>query len=735
MTISIWRYSHLALAVSSFLLLTLTSVTGIILAFKPITQKLRPYRVERFADVTLAQTLPALQKNYSELTKLSVDVHGFVRLQGNNVKGDKLDGYIDPRTGEVLGLYTGKSAFFEWVESLHRSLFLHELGRFFIGLTAFLLLLIAVSGTALIVQRQRGLKRFFTRIVRENFAQYWHVVLGRLSLIPILIIALSGTYLSLERFGVFGKTEPTPANIDLDTVKDAPKRKLADMPVFQTIRLADVRSIEFPFADDPEEFYVLKLRDRELTVNQVTGDVLNETLYPTTVLLANLSLNLHTGRTNTIWALVLALAAGNILFFIWSGFAITLKRRANRIKNKFGAGESRFVILVGSENGSTFRFARSVQEQLLQQGEPVHLAELNQYTTYPKAEHLIVLTATYGLGDAPTNARQFASLLEQYPQTQPVRYSVVGFGSRAYPDFCQFAFDVNSLLAQQPWATALVDIHTVSDKSPAEFGLWADAWSQQADRPMPLADDLRHIPTALTTLTVTSNTRTAQPDGTFLVRLRPPRRQRVTSGDLLAIYPANDYRERLYSIGRLAEAGNDDLQLSVRLHPGGLGSTFLHGLAAGQTVRARIVDNAHFHFPRKAPAVLLIANGTGIAPFLGMISQNKANVPTHLYCGFRQQTSFDVYRASLDASRQSGKLTSLHVAYSREGDRQYVSDLLTRDADQIASLLTSNGVVMICGSLAMQRDVFALLGTICQTQLGQPLSHYQAHGQVLTDCY
>ncbi len=735
MTISIWRYSHLALAISSFLLLTLASVTGIILAVKPISQKLQPYRVDGFADVTLAQTLPVLKKNYPELTELSVDVNGFVRLQGNNAEGDKVDGYIDPRTGKVLGAVAPKSEFFEWAEALHRSLFLHELGRFFIGLTAFLLLLIATSGTVLIVQRQRGVKRFFIRIVRENFAQYWHVVLGRVSLIPILVIALSGTYLSLDRFGVFGKTEPTSPNIDLDAVKDSPKRNLADMPVFQTTRLADVRSIDFPFADDPEEFYVLKLRDRELTVNQITGDILNEIPYPTTVLLANLSLNLHTGRASAVWSIILAIASGNILFFIWSGFTITLKRRANRIKNKFGASESQFIILVGSENGSTFRFARSVQEQLLQQGETVHLAELNQYTTYPKAEYLIVLTATYGLGDAPTNARQVTSLLEKYPQAQPVRYSVVGFGSRAYSDFCQFAFEVNSLLARQPWATALVDIHTVSDKSPAEFGLWAEAWSQQAARPLLLADDLRHSPTALNTLTVTSNTRTAQPDGTFLVRLRPPRHQRVTSGDLLAIYPANDYRERLYSIGRLAEAGSNDLQLSVRLHPGGLGSTFLHELVAGQTVRARIVDNAHFHFPRKAPAVLLIANGTGIAPFLGMVSQNKSNVPTHLYCGFRHQTSFDVYRTLLETSRQSGKLTSLHVAYSREGDRQYVSDLLTRDADQIASLLETNGVVMICGSLAMQRDVFALLETICQTKLGQLLSYYQAHGQVLTDCY
>ncbi len=735
MTISIWRYSHLALAVSSFLLLALASVTGIILAVEPVLQKTQPYRVEGFSEVTLAQTLPVLKQSYSDITGLSVDVNGFVRLQGSDAGGKTLDAYIDPRTGKVLGTPTRQGEFFEWVTALHRSLFLHEAGRFFIGLTAFLLLLITVSGTALIMQRQRGIRQFFTRIVRDNWAQYWHVTLGRLSLIPILIIALSGTYLSLDRFQLLGKAEKTSPKIDLDSVKDAPKRTLAEMPVFQNTRLADVQRIEFPFADDPEEFYALKLRDRELTVNQLTGDVISETPYPTTVLLANLSLTLHTGRASVVWAIILAIASGNILFFIWSGFAITLKRRANRVKNKYTADESRFVILVGSENGSTFRFARSVQEQLLSQGETVHLAELNDYTTYPKADHLIVLTATYGLGDAPTNANRFAALLDNYPQSQPVRYSVVGFGSRAYPDFCQFAYEVNTLLSHQSWASPLVDMHTVNDRSPAEFALWAEAWSQQADRPMPLSDDLHHAPVKLDTLTVTDNTRTAQPDGTFLVRLRPPRRQRVISGDLLAIYPANDYRERLYSIGMVDNGGQDDVQLSVRLHPDGLGSTYLHELTPGQAIRARIVRNAHFHFPAKAPVVVMIANGTGIAPFLGMIGQNRANVPTHLYCGFRHRASFDVYRGLLETGRSAGKLTTLHVAYSREGDRQYVGDLLTRDTDFLANLLTNKGVIMICGSLAMQNDVLSLLETVCLTTLGQPLSQYQSHGQVLMDCY
>ncbi|RYZ24666.1 MAG: FAD-binding oxidoreductase, partial [Sphingobacteriales bacterium] len=73
MTISVWRYSHLALAVSSFLLLLLASVTGVILAFEPVVQKIQPYRVDGVRELTLAQTLPVLKKSYAEISELSVD--------------------------------------------------------------------------------------------------------------------------------------------------------------------------------------------------------------------------------------------------------------------------------------------------------------------------------------------------------------------------------------------------------------------------------------------------------------------------------------------------------------------------------------------------------------------------------------------------------------------------------------------------------------------------------------
>ncbi len=731
MTISIWRYSHLALAVSSFLLLALASITGIILAFEPVSEKAQPYRAEDYNQLTLAQVLPMLRDTYPGISELSVNAHGFVQVTGSDNEGNTLLAYIHPRTGQVLGVPQQKNEFFQWVTNLHRSLFIHETGRFLIGLTAFLLLLITISGTILIIQRQRGIKRFFTRIVKDSFAQYYHVVLGRLSLIPIFIIALSGTYLSLVRFELIA-TEKTPAHIDFDAIRTEPDQHPANFSIFKNTLLSQVQSVEFPFSEDPEDYYTLKLEDREVAVNQVTGEVLSEVKYPTTLLLTNLSLDLHTGRTHIIWALILAVASGNILFFIYSGFAITWKRLANRVKNKYSAEESRFIILVGSENGTTYRFAQALYQLLLKQGEKAFITELNNYTTYPKAEHLIIMAATYGLGDAPTNARKFAALLKLNPQKQAIKYAVLGFGSHAYADFCKYAFEVNGLLLHQEWATPLVDIHTVNDKSYEEFGIWAKAWSQQSG--IPVTDLPQLIKTQnrrLETLQVIASTNSIDTGGTFLIRFQPHKKTRITSGDLLAIYPANDHRERLYSIGLL----NKELQLSVRLLEGGLGSGYLYGLKPGQKIKARIIRNEHFHFPKKATAVVMISNGTGIGPFLGMICQNKQHTPIHLYCGFRESKSFSIYEQFLHENLSVQKLTQLHVAYSREGKKHYVSDLVTRDANLIANTLATGGIIMICGSLAMQKDILDLLESICLKQLGKGVSYYQSRSQVLMDCY
>jgi len=732
MTISIWRYSHLVLALSSCLLIALASITGIILAFEPVSLKTLPYKVEGFNEITLAQSVPVIKKSFEEITEVTVDHNQFVVVQGINTDFDDVTVYVDPKTGKTLGVPEKKSEFFQWVTSLHRSLFLNEIGRFFIGLTAFLLLLITISGIALIIQRQRSIKRFFAKVVRENFFQYYHVTLGRLLLIPILIITISGTYLSLVRFKIIPEQKIAAPKIDFDSIQSDPVKKSSEFKFFKETKLADVQTIEFPFSEDVEDYFTFKLKDKEVTVNQITGDILTDTPYPFTALMAELSLDLHTGRTNSIWAIILAIASANILFFIYSGFAITLKRRAGNVRNKHKKEDCDYIILVGSENGTTNRFAKAIYQQLLKSGKKCYLTELNSYTVFPKAAHFIILSATYGLGDPPTNASKFMALLKKHKQPNKVDFSVLGFGSKSYPDFCKYAFEINNALSLQEWAVPLLEIHTINDKSPEEFGKWAELWSQKTEIPLNISPELFAVkPKRLKQLTVTEKTKIAHEEGSFLIHLKPKRSLRFKSGDLLAIYPAGDHRERLYSIGKVNKA----VQLSVKLYPNGLGSSYLYNLEPGQTIKVGISANPRFHFPKKATTVIMISNGTGIAPFLGMIDDNSKKVTSHLYCGFRESSSFELYQESMDKNLANKKLSGLHLAYSREGNRQYVSDLVFRDQDFIADAMAKDGVIMICGSLAMQKDIIELLEIVFKEKNNRELSYYQSHNRILMDCY
>ena len=131
------------------------------------------------------------------------------------------------------------------------------------------------------------------------------------------------------------------------------------------------------------------------------------------------------------------------------------------------------------------------------------LTELNNYSAYPKAEHLIIFTSTHGLGDPPSNASKFISLINKTEQQQKINVSVVGFGSTAYPDFCGFARDIDVLLAKQNWSERFLELQTVNDKSAEEFVGWIKLWSAKTGIPLSSTPSLyNHVPKGLQKLMV-----------------------------------------------------------------------------------------------------------------------------------------------------------------------------------------------------------------------------------------
>ena len=221
-------------------------------------------------------------------------------------------------------------------------------------------------------------------------------------------------------------------------------------------------------------------------------------------------------------------------------------------------------------------------------------------------------------------------------------------------------------------------------------------------------------------------------DDTFLIQLSPNKKMTFASGDLLAIYPENEPVKRLYSIGKIGS----NIVLSIKKHDLGKCSNYLNQLNTNAMVNATIEHNSNFHFPKHSKEVIMIANGTGIAPFLGMIQENKKQVKTHLFWGGRTQASFGLYSDLVDNVFTNKTLTSIHVAYSQAYEQKvYVQDLLLEQQQLISKALQNGSTVMLCGSVAMQSAVLDVLEQITETQLNLPLSTFKNQDLIKMDCY
>ncbi|AFU68686.1 NADPH-dependent sulfite reductase flavoprotein cytochrome subunit CysJ-like protein [Psychroflexus torquis ATCC 700755] len=731
MTISIWRYSHFILAFASSLFLLIASVTGVILAIEPISHQAKGYAVQDLDKISLGTTTEALKKNYDDVFALEVETSGFVKASVLTLEMEMLDIYIDPNTGLELGQIQERPFIYSFATNLHRSLFLKSIGRFFVGLISLLLLLITITGVLLLAKRQGGFKRLFSKVQKDYFELRYHVILSRWFFIPIVILAFTGVYLSAEKFELLPNATITHKEINnTDTTERF--EHIIDIPFFKATTLDQIRKVDFPFSENPEEYYQVALKNKEIRVSQQTGQIVSEANYPFVALASRLSWKLHTGEGNVFWSIVLLLASASILFFMYSGFAMTLKRRkkVKAISIMPDKDDCEFVILVGSETGTTFDFARQLYTSLNATGKKVYMTELNKYCTFAKARRIIIFTATYGEGEPPSNARKFEAIFSTIQQPNKIRYSVVGFGSLEYPDYCKFAIKVDAILQIHPDFQPLFPLYKINNADAADFENWVKQLSKQIDislsiqQPKKIKRQLKQIPFEVlgrTGLNV---------DDTFLIRLKPKKKIKFTSGDLLVILIKGTTITRQYSIARIG----DEILLSIKKHEFGQCSSYLYELSKGDTIEAAVKANQHFHFPKKTTATVLIANGTGIAPYLGMIEQNR-NTTINLFWGGRTVASSAIYDDILKGIISKNENNTIHKSHSREGSKEYVQNLVIQQKDSVLKTVQEGGVVMICGSLAMQHDVLDVLESLLAEHSATSLDELQHNGQLKMDCY
>jgi len=731
MTISVWRYSHLALALVSSLFLIIAAVTGVILAVEPISHQAKGYATQNLEEVSLATTINALQGVYDEVLALEVESSGFVKASVLTMEMETLDVYVDPTTGEQLGEVVERPYIYTFATNLHRSLFLKSIGRFFVGLISLLLFLIASTGLVLLAKRQGGFLKLFAKVQKDYFELRYHVILSRYFFIPIVILALTGVYLSAEKFNLLPDTTIDKQDKVANGTTVAFKN-IKEIPFFKETTLDEVRQVEFPFSTDAEDYYLIALSDREVEVNQQTGAIVRSGDYPFVVLASRLSLVLHTGEGNILWSVILLLASASILFFMYSGFVMTLKRRKKGmlITKMPDKDDCEFIILVGSESGTSFDFAQRFCNGLRKAGKKVFFTELNNYTTYAKAKNMVVFTATYGKGDPPTNARKFTTIFPNISQPNKIVYSVIGFGSLDYPDYCKFAIMVDGQLQADSHFRPLLPLFKINKADFDSFELWLAQWSNQVNLQVSVERASFKKKKRKKILFELVGRTEVNLDDTFLLRFKAKQKIKFTSGDLLVVFPDGNELARQYSIAKIG----DEVLLSIKKHKLGRGSTYLFDLEIGNNIEAAIDINPDFHFRKNSDVAVLISNGTGIAPFLGMMEQNSTK-KISLFWGGRTLASVGIYNDILEKTLATNEHISFHYCFSREENKQYVQDLVNEKKDTVLHTINTGGTVMICGSLVMQHDVLDVLEKLLNENGTIPFKEFERSGRLKMDCY
>ncbi len=722
-------FAGLALA----LMLLVVATTGVLLSVEPAMNRLAWPAVA--PGTSVAALADAVAARHQRVDSIRVRGDGAVTATFNDGAGKMVEA-VDPRSGASLGAYES-SAFFRFVVDLHRSLLMGDGGRIAVALAALGMLALGLTGTMMLARSLGGVSAIL-KPVRGDAARRWHGELGRLALVGLLLSSLTAAYLAATTFGIAPMPEPTPPAVAASGGPAAPIRSLAGLAGTD---VSDLKQLTFPARKDPAGSFRLRTSEGEALVDPSTGATLAFARTSTIERIGEWAYVLHTGRASWAFALALGLTTAAAPALGATGFLIWLKRRSARprLPANIPARSADTILLVGSEGGSTWGFARTLHAALTAQGHRVHAAEMNAVgPEHLDAERLLILTATYGDGGAPASAGLFLDRLAKLDR--PIATAVLGFGDRSFPSFCGYARAVAEAIEAKGWPRLLA-FKRIDRRSAQEFSQWGHDLGAALGRDL----ELKHVAERpkTTALALIGREMYGEAVGAPVAILRfeaaaeasgrPGQLPRFEAGDLLGVLPPGDDMPRLYSLASSTRDGV--VEICVRLREGGLCSTFLHGLGVGDRIEAFVRDNPSFRPAAGRTPLILIGAGAGVGPLAGFVRANDAERPVHLYWGGRSPSSDFLYQHEFAEQIARRRLTTLRTAFSREpGEAAYVQDRLAADAHRLRDLVRQEAQILVCGGRdmahAVARTVDRLVGP-----LGLDLATLRSQGRYLEDVY
>lgn len=194
-------------------------------------------------------------------------------------------------------------------------------------------------------------------------------------------------------------------------------------------------------------------------------------------------------------------------------------------------------------------------------------------------------------------------------------------------------------------------------------------------------------------------------------------------------------RPRTYSISSAPATKDGHGTLTISTVPGGIASNYLANVREGHVVYVKVNSNPALRVMKSPdhdiPPLIMIAVGSGLAPFRAMIQElvmrvgkeychavghsDISQLPAYLFYGCRGRSIDEMYVEELDEAERVGAVV-VRRAYSREGtvnSPKYVTDAVEGQKNLILDLWKNRGaVIRVCAGKKLADEVWQLLGPL-----------------------
>lgn len=689
-------HRYLGLLLAPILMVIL--VSGAVLAFKPI---LAPeVGVGIHPSISVAQVKITLQKADpdNQMSQLSVLKNGTqIWLQGG--KRGPEGGVYDLRSGEYVGSAGMGLQTYSWFKNMHKKLFIDA--GWLVELVSYALAGMLLVGAWLLRPR-------FKRTLMDT-----HNTLGWLALPLWLVLPVTGVMMCLHlgapNFGT------------LETIQYPLEQVIESVGAQgQLGQLASIESIK-------GRYQMVKLAGETYQLNeQMQLQAVSFNRYWAKELHEGTWAGAFSGGLNLVGSLGLMVLTGTGVYSWW--------RRQRQSRQKQIRQDETILVAFASQTGTAAALAKQTAIALREAGQgvvcnplsSVHPEELNGY------EQVLLIVSTTGEGEVPEQANAFMAALPQSDLAN-TQYALLALGDSRYPYFCQAGKDIEMQLKAQ--GAKPLQLTVYADGTPDE--VWC-AWLAQIGSSLGLTlnttmDRAQDQPVSLTLINkerLDQNESTGQRE-VWQLDFKAPASSTFRPGDLLLVTPHGADCPRVYSIGSSHLVGQV-LRLTVGLaqfedEQGQVGygvcSHYLcRELTVGTSIQGLVRVHEDFHPPQDAQKkVILVATGTGIAPFPGFLmerAQQQSQACTWLFFGNRCQQKDYFYAEQLQEWRTQGVLADLTTAFSVD-DGEYIQHKLVAEGTKLYEWLQQGAVVYVCGRAnTVGQGVMNALQRIYQNETG-----------------